>query len=815
MKKTSKLLWVLLSVLLAMGLIVGCGDVKEPAVSEPEDPDGWQTVWVPNPGAPGSSGWVHFHVGVTDSYIADDDDAGGSLQIRQIFLNDRKTKNGATTFVDFTSSTSIEAFKDDQYALDNPGIDQFLKYVTGAGTADGMYKNTKAAGEGSVHTAMGSNTIGMADYIGFMIKKEATDAETKALLGNARLQLESMAGSTKWIRFADLLAGGDIEIPEPDPVPMPPAVEDWTRVSVQIPVGTTEVEFHIQNGNIGIQEIFISDTEDGDAATVLFDFTQLTWASVMDSSVQPGTGGALDVFQELWVEDPDGNYYFAQALGGYGWGGKFKSSTVVSGKYINFIIASEGLGATRLQFHGAAAPNEIHFANILPVAEFVTVYQELYEGIDYIRIHGQNGSLEIEKIFVADDAEGTNQVTLFDFTKEDWEDVVHSTVIPGGDQVDLVGMQNHWTPGKSYKIVIAGYAFGGTFKSDLLAEGKFIGFSIDSKTTGGGDPTVPGGDGAFPRFGMHGVAKNPEVQFKALILGNPWVPGEEEPDYGVIVANWTTVEKAIPADGEIFGLHVNTGVLEIQKIYLINDEDEETVLFDFAEDPVTVSETIVWGGNDVAAFADDGAYVLASDGGYLGGGRFYSTAFSQNVIIAFVIKSEIGLGDARYMFETTEPEELETTRFDSLLDAVIVEDWTPVYFELPGGGLHFKVGGFGVKGQIEIQKVFINATKTIPTDPEAFLADFTMEPNANDPPYADGLGGGAWFANGFVMGVSANYSGTGSTEGYMGNCFAGVDGKTGQYIGFIIKSTEGLGNARVQFGDDVENYITFAEQLEE
>ena len=606
--KASKLLLALLS-LAAVFAFFGCGDPIDPPDNEPADPDGWKTVWVANVG---NGGWIHFHAGYADNW-PQADNVASSIKIQRIYLNSKKSKTGAATFADFTSQASFDSFKDAMYALDNPGIMQFINYVQAPGSANGMYSNTKAANEASVWSCIGSSTIVSADYIGFLIKVENSTAASKTALGQSRIFLENALQTP--ILFADLLDGDIVVNPDP-PAAEPPAVAEWTLVSYELPAGVTDIELHVQSGNIEIQKIFVNNTADASGSPVyLFDFTKATWAAVVDSSV---SGENVSRLQELWTA---GTSYKFESHSGYGWGGRFVSTSLTAGKYISFIIKSTGLGITRFQMHGAAGNPEVHFASILPESDFVPVTHQLPAGVTGIKIHTNGELVEIQKIFVNNTASASGATVLFDFTKTTWAEVVHSSCSPG-EGTSYGVLEELWTPGKSYKLYDSGYGWGGWFTSTLLTEGKYLGFIVETTLTGGA------------RFELVGAGG--EIHFASLLP-----------------PKFVAVTKVMPAGVTGIKLHANDGPVEIQKIF-VNTTASDTgaiILFDFTKTTwaeVVHSSCSPGEGSSYGVLEDNWtsgeSYILDGTAGYAWGGWFASTEITEGKYLGFIINPNVAGG---------------------------------------------------------------------------------------------------------------------------------------------------------------------------
>jgi hypothetical protein len=260
--------------------------------------------------------------------------------------------------------------------------------------------------------------------------------------------------------------------------------------------------------------------------------------------------------------------------------------------------------------------------------------------------------IEIQKIFVSDTAEKgvvpSGAKMVVDFTLAD----------PGVDVFDPpLTEAGVWTitsgaNGKATTSVRndAAYKYMGNIGSGAGVSAAYWGFIIKNVSTEATAETIRmGGEGStLQNKGIIPLAT--WFGLKDIIVVPPEPPGEEP----VFVEDWTTVYYEIPAGMQVLEFHVNTGAVEIQKIFVNAGKNETGAveLFDFTKTPAYDSGNFWWGAENLDPFISDGKYVLASTGDYKAGGRFGSALFGENSFVGFVIKCAeadypSGLGDVR------------------------------------------------------------------------------------------------------------------------------------------------------------------------
>ncbi len=261
-------------------------------------------------------------------------------------------------------------------------------------------------------------------------------------------------------------------------------------------------------------------------------------------------------------------------------------------------------------------------------------------------------------------------------------------------------------------------------------------------------------------------------------------PPPPPPAPPVAVEDWTAVYYELTdVDTEIVALHVNTGSVQIQKIFVNDSESTEgaTVLFDFTATPIAVDASVYeWGAASFDSGVAGGQYSLAGTGDYVPGGRFGAGSLKDgNKYLGFVIKSE-DLGDVRFVPQKMDGEntvDIATVRFDEILPL----EWVTGYYEITDPdteimALHVNTGS------IQIQKIFVNDSES--ATGATVLFDFSAEPIAIDTSVYDW--GKASFDTGVANGV---YTLAGTGDYVPGGRFgSGALKAQGSFIGVIMKS---------------------------
>ena len=116
---------------------------------------------------------------------------------------------------------------------------------------------------------------------------------------------------------------------------------------------------------------------------------------------------------------------------------------------------------------------------------------------------------------------------------------------------------------------------------------------------------------------------------------------------------------------------------------------------------------------------------------------------------------------------------------------VVVQDWTTVYFHMEEAGAQV-LGLWGGEGSVEIQKIFLNTTAAETGTELVTLFDFTQETAYDGTNFW-------WGADSMGNVVDGSYVMDGNAGGRWGSPKLGT---ANQYIGFTIKSADGLGNTR-------------------
>jgi hypothetical protein len=344
--------------------------------------------------------------------------------------------------------------------------------------------------------------------------------------------------------------------------------------------------------------------------------------------------------------------------------------------------------------------------------------------------------IEIQKIFTSSTRSATipaNATLVVDYTLENPN---VSTFDPSFDQpittAPGVGTSNgRMSTGvlneTAQGIDAEGYRYLGNVGSSAFETAVYIGFVMRNVSASATAERISIGvtDGAV-QSGPDGGRRIAPL-WMWLNLDYDFDPPEIPPEGPVVVQNWTKVYFPIPEAANILSLHVDDGSVEIQRIFVLDDNLEEINIFDFTASDI-LAGTIWWEDNEnpMAGFVDDGVYILESDS-YKPGGRFGSGLIVDNDYIGFVIRSTKGLGDARFLLETEgSPGASVTVRFDNMYREGMIPggidftQWVLAWMETGDGVEHALHAN---NGYIEIQKIYINNSATLTG--ATILFDFT------------------------------------------------------------------------------------------
>jgi len=354
MKKASKLLWVLLPLAMTILMFSAC------RTDGPEDEDvggwknpskittAWQTFYLKSvddsrPGntkdLSGLQRW-HFHNNTYDAPIG--------LEIQKIFVSptlpaDGAAPNtlpsGAQIVVDFTQGTSwnvstIDAPFTEIQGTANTAGDPLIWTIADGKATTGERNDTVYEYLGNVSSALFVDTV----YIGFVMRNVSATAtaETIRMGGDgATLQAKGIITIAEWFAL-----DYEIETPPPEETDDRDILNDWVTAYYETKENPQALEFHVNNGSVVIQKIFVNDIRDEAGATVLFDFTD---------------DPAYDGDNFWWGADSlddfiSGGSYVLESDGDYVGAGRFGSGLLQDAVYIGFVIKSEdGLGDTRIR----------------------------------------------------------------------------------------------------------------------------------------------------------------------------------------------------------------------------------------------------------------------------------------------------------------------------------------------------------------------------------------------------------------------------------------------------------------------------------
>ena len=487
MKKASKLLWALLSLAMA-AFMLGCptdaGGEEEEIYRNPSAiTTDWQLFYVKirNNNRPSNANnltgleRLHFHHNST----AENQTVG--IEIEKIFATSAPvaTPNAlpadAQIIADFTLGTT-EA----EWGVTTNGDASVMTSEAAFWTFDGQkakLQSTIAAVEGYNYLGNIGFTAPTALYVGFKVRNVSADITGEIIKfggDGETLTCKGIYTLAQWF-------GNEPMVAPPPPPPAPPvAVEDWTAVYYELTdVNTNVIGLHVENGSVQIQKIFVNDSESTEGATMLFDFTAETVSG--ENIYNWGeTAGANSFTAGI----ANGQYTLA-GTGDYVPGGRFGSDDLKGGsKYLGFIIKSEDLGNVRFliskDVDGSVTDlATVRFDEILPL-EWVTGYYEITDpDTEIMGLHVENGSVQIQKIFVNDSESAEGATVLFDFSVSPI--AVDASVYEWGAASFDTGVANG-----VYTLAGTGdYVPGGRFgSSDLKAQGSFIGVVMKSRNYG-------------------------------------------------------------------------------------------------------------------------------------------------------------------------------------------------------------------------------------------------------------------------------------------------------------------------------------------
>lgn len=414
--------------------------------------------------------------------------------------------------------------------------------------------------------------------------------------------------------------------------------------------GVDGIHFHagdMGGGEIEVLKIFLSNGKKTKGAKLLFDFSN---DPAWDQSDMYDWAPNGDFTSRI----NDGLYKHSGAAS-YSYGGGFASPSFTDYDTVGFIIKNtdeETLGDVRLiPTTGSTEGKVVLFKSLLPdyvdggdsgnednneewmlpyvVDNYTAIYQEIPAGTTQVHFHvgawDDGGSVQIEKVFVSNNNDGSMNTDIIDFTNADiydTEDFWWFNDIP-----DLVDN------GK-YILENDGYKYGGGFAYKSIGDYKYLGFSINSDS-GLGDS---------------------RVEFKSETDSLKSIRLSEILEAGINLKNWTTVYKEAAIDADAIHFNAEDGYLEIQKIFYNNTMTETgaTILFDFTANPVfslaDEGGNIYWQGIiDAATHTGPFIYDAEEKGSYAGG--FGNNVTGTGGYIGFVIKTNTndtsGLGSIR------------------------------------------------------------------------------------------------------------------------------------------------------------------------